>query len=192
MENSLDILSCGEYFHCKLSFAYIGTIYFGGGYIPLGILILGWEDGILRDKCSCCKQNTLWITGFSGGFSFGVKWGVCVECKKLVIINCKPSDYIEIQLILHEEKAHALHSSCKDLLPRANREGIHREVARGRGQNRGGRYSWIYQLRISGRPSGSSGSSPRNGKRFTKITEEALARYTRKSKGVEEKSYKRR
>jgi len=96
LENSNKILSCGEYFHCKLSFAYIGTIYFGGGYIPLGILIIGREEGILRDKCLYCNNETLWIAGFSGGFSFGSKWGVCEECKKFVVTNCKPSDYIEI------------------------------------------------------------------------------------------------
>ena len=96
LEYSDKILSCGEYFHCKLSFAYIATTYFGGGYIPLGILLIGREEKILRDFCPYCGKKAVWITGLSGGLSFGSKWGVCERCKKFTISNCKPVDYIKI------------------------------------------------------------------------------------------------
>ncbi len=74
----------------------MNTIYFGGGYIPLGILLLGWEEGVLKEICPQCKQESWWIVGFGGGLSIGWKWGVCVNCKNYIKTRRGPSDYVNI------------------------------------------------------------------------------------------------
>ncbi len=90
------ILSCGEYFHCRLSFAYVNTFYLGGGPIPLGVLLRGWENGILREDCPRCGRHSLWILRFGGGLVAGHKAGVCTECRAWISLDCGVKGYIPI------------------------------------------------------------------------------------------------
>ncbi len=96
LNNFTEILSCGNMFHCKLSFAYISTVYFGGGYIPLGVLLIGWEEGILKSFCPECGEKQLWIFSFGGGLTFGWEQGLCINCKKILKVKSDVSEYFSL------------------------------------------------------------------------------------------------
>ncbi len=96
LEHASRIRSCGELFHCTPSFAYVNTIFFGGGPIPLGILLMGWENGLLRETCPRCGRHALWILRLGGGLSLGYKWGICTACREEVFVDCGARGYIPV------------------------------------------------------------------------------------------------
>ncbi len=96
LNNSQKILNCGEYFHCKPSFSFVSTFYFGGGHIPLGVLVLGFERDILRDWCPNCGEVNRWVLSLGGGLSIGWKWGLCLNCKIYSKTEGSATEYIPV------------------------------------------------------------------------------------------------
>ncbi|MFW6106724.1 MAG: hypothetical protein ACOC8H_01040 [bacterium] len=82
-EHSPEILKSERYFYCYAGNAYLSI----GGYIgpegaiPLGVLVLLWQDGKLLDKCQDCG-GTVHIIGTAGDHIPGTHrwWGYCTEC----------------------------------------------------------------------------------------------------------------
>lgn len=83
LEHRQDILSCGEYFFCPLSFAWCSWLWIAGsGALCLGYLLLGWQQGILAEPCPACGE-TVHITSFGGSLLSGANWcyGWCLNCQ---------------------------------------------------------------------------------------------------------------
>jgi|PersoiStandDraft_1058852.scaffolds.fasta_scaffold07766_1 hypothetical protein len=73
------ILEKPEYFYCQPVDAYLSSPYFGGGPIPLGVLIHLWEDGVMLDDCPGCGGR-LYAVGGCWMFSYYSLLGVCRDC----------------------------------------------------------------------------------------------------------------
>jgi hypothetical protein len=74
------ILMTPRFFFCQLQSAYSWTFWFGpGGPIPLGILVLLWEDGKMIHGCPECGGR-FHAVGVGGSFSGGSVWGLCADC----------------------------------------------------------------------------------------------------------------
>ncbi len=74
------ILKTPRFFFCQLRSAYSWTFWFGpSGSIPLGVLVLLWEDGKMIHGCPECGGRFLAI-GVGGSFSGGDVWGLCADC----------------------------------------------------------------------------------------------------------------
>jgi len=72
------ILACDEYFFCRPAFSGYGQ--YTAKPLPLGVMLLGWRLGILREQC--CAKNA-WLIFFAGG-SASTTWrrGYCPDCQK--------------------------------------------------------------------------------------------------------------
>ncbi len=78
-----DILERGDYFFCKLPFAYCSWPYISGdGPLCLGYLILGWRSGLFIEPCPKCNSECV-VTSFGGSpVSGSNSWtGYCCSCK---------------------------------------------------------------------------------------------------------------
>jgi hypothetical protein len=74
------ILRTPRFFFCQLQSAYSWTFWFGpSGPIPLGVLVLLWENGKMIHGCTECGGR-LYAVGVGGSFSRGDVWGLCVDC----------------------------------------------------------------------------------------------------------------
>jgi hypothetical protein len=74
------ILRTPRFFFCQLQSAYSWTLWFGpSGPIPLGVLVLLWEDGKMIHGCMECGGRFHAI-GVGGSFSGGNVWGLCADC----------------------------------------------------------------------------------------------------------------
>jgi hypothetical protein len=74
------ILKTPRLFFCQLQSAYSWSIWFGsGGPIPLGVLVLLWENGKMIYGCPECGGR-LYAVGVGGSFSGGEIWGLCADC----------------------------------------------------------------------------------------------------------------
>ncbi len=85
INNSERIYKQEKYFYIQLSSAVIGTTTTGGRFMPLGVLLLVWEGGHLKDICPHCG-GTVYITGAAGSALSGTHfwYGYCVKCKQRV------------------------------------------------------------------------------------------------------------
>jgi hypothetical protein len=71
------ILRTPRFFFCQLQSAHSWTFWFGpSGPIPLGVLVLLWEDGKMIHGCPECG---------GGSFSGGDIWGLCADCGYTVV-----------------------------------------------------------------------------------------------------------
>ena len=83
LQHERDILSCVDYFFCRLTFAYASWPYIGGdGWLYLGYLLAGWKDGNFTGRCSECGNRVL-VTSFTGSILSGSNaWtGICEFCR---------------------------------------------------------------------------------------------------------------
>jgi hypothetical protein len=79
LENSALILGKPAWFQCRLEPAYLA--YWGGGDIPLGVLLLLWQGEKMLFVCAKCG-STVHLLGL-GSTPFGSKqgcWGICRGC----------------------------------------------------------------------------------------------------------------
>jgi|GEM_PF-2240702 len=85
IDNSQQIIQNEKYFYTQFSLAMIGTTIHGSQLIPLGILLLLWKDGHLKDTCPHCG-GTVYIIGAGGSALSGShKWyGCCVKCRERI------------------------------------------------------------------------------------------------------------
>jgi hypothetical protein len=89
LENSGRILDKPEWFQCRLEPAYLA--YWGGGDIPLGALLLLWQEGKMLAACDKCGA-IVHLLGL-GSTPFGSKqgcWGICRGCREWS--NFRPRD----------------------------------------------------------------------------------------------------
>jgi hypothetical protein len=89
LENSGRILDKPEWFQCRLESAYLA--YWGGGDIPLGALLLLWQEGKMLAVCEKCGSK-VHLLGL-GSTPFGSKqgcWGICRGCGEW--FNGRPRD----------------------------------------------------------------------------------------------------
>ncbi len=85
IENSQMIFKKKKYFNTQISVAKICASFLGSRNIPLGVLLLLWQDGLLKDRCPICGIDAF-IINASGPVLLGKnKWhGYCIECNKEV------------------------------------------------------------------------------------------------------------
>jgi hypothetical protein len=83
INNSKTIIEKKKYFHTPVAVAKINASFLGSRNISLGVLLLLWNDGLLKDKCPLCG-NDAFIIKASGSVLIGKnKWyGYCIECNK--------------------------------------------------------------------------------------------------------------
>jgi len=80
LRNLRYILRTPRFFFCQLQSAYSWTFWFGpSGPIPLGVLILLWENGEMIYDCPKCGGR-LHAVGVGGSFNGGAFWGLCADC----------------------------------------------------------------------------------------------------------------
>lgn len=81
--NAAKILETAEYFYCELPFAWCSWPYVGGdGSLPLGYLLLGWENGIFIEPCPDCKSDCYTFAFAGSPLSGSNNWaGSCDACK---------------------------------------------------------------------------------------------------------------
>ena len=83
LANSERILETPRYFFCQISAAWLSSIWvYGGGPIPLGVLLLLWDAGEMRFECPSCGSS-LYAIGVAGSIlsGSGSAWGVCAGCR---------------------------------------------------------------------------------------------------------------
>ncbi len=83
------ILARPEWFHCRPKQAYLA--YWGGGGIPLGVLLLLWGQGNMTARCGECG-STVYLAGM-GSTPLGSRkdcWGACAGCGRWV--DLRPDD----------------------------------------------------------------------------------------------------
>lgn len=83
LTSSEQILATPRYFYCQLANAYLSSPYvFGGGPIPLGVLLLLWDAGAMRFECPSCG-GSLHAIGVAGSIlsGSGSAWGICTGCR---------------------------------------------------------------------------------------------------------------
>lgn len=85
IDNTPHIIKHKKYFYTQFSSAVIGTTIHGEEFIPLGILLLLWQDGNLKDTCPHCG-GTVYIIGAGGSpLSGSHKWyGCCAKCRERI------------------------------------------------------------------------------------------------------------
>jgi hypothetical protein len=84
-DNRNRILEKPEYFYVRFDGAYIAGIMIGGRYIPLGVLILLWNDNKWKAECSNCQDEVFIYAAAGSPFSGRNQYtGVCIGCKKKV------------------------------------------------------------------------------------------------------------
>lgn len=79
LSNSARILARPEWFHCRMGSAYLA--WFGGGSIPLGVLLLLWSGGEMTAGCPGCGAK-VHLVGL-GSTPLGSSkrcWGFCAGC----------------------------------------------------------------------------------------------------------------
>ncbi len=82
--NSERILDTPQLFYCQLADAWLSSMWlYGGGPIPLGVLLLLWDAGEMRFECPSCR-GPLCAVGVSGSIlsGCGSAWGVCAGCRQ--------------------------------------------------------------------------------------------------------------
>ncbi len=85
LEQADTILETPEKFHCLLHAAHFGLTTGPNWQIPLGVLLLLWQDGKLITTCLHCAGKThivgAWGSPLSGANTFT---GICINCKEIV------------------------------------------------------------------------------------------------------------
>lgn len=78
---SLDrILRTPRFFFCQLQSAYTWALWVGPtGPIPLGVLVLLWENGTMIYGCPDCSSR-VYALGVGGSLTRGEVWGLCAGC----------------------------------------------------------------------------------------------------------------
>lgn len=76
-----EILERPDWFFCEPPEAYISVMFFGGGHIPLGVLLGLWRAGHLTVACPACRGPLL-VYGLGGSPLSGrhAYSGVCRDC----------------------------------------------------------------------------------------------------------------
>jgi len=89
IDNSHKIIQQQKYFHILISAAEISASFLGSRKIPLGVLLLLWKDGLLKDICPICGGEA-YIIKAAGSILIGNnKWhGYCTECDEKVSGKC--------------------------------------------------------------------------------------------------------
>jgi len=90
-ENAKMIIEDAKLFYCKFHFAMVGNYIMGVRYLPVGVLLLLWEEESMTDYCLECG-NKIYIIGAGGSPLSGTNsyWGYCPCCKKEVRGSYKP------------------------------------------------------------------------------------------------------
>lgn len=90
-QNAKIIIADEKLFYCSFHLAMIGNYIMGVRYLPVGLLLLLWEDEMMVDSCQeCC--NKIYIIGAGGSPLSGTNryWGYCPYCEKEVKGSYKP------------------------------------------------------------------------------------------------------
>ncbi|HEY6930616.1 MAG TPA: hypothetical protein VJA66_13135 [Thermoanaerobaculia bacterium] len=83
LASSERILETPRFFYCQLADAWLSSMWlYGGGPIPLGVLLLLWEAGEMQFECPSCG-GPLYAIGVSGSAlsGSGSAWGICAKCR---------------------------------------------------------------------------------------------------------------
>lgn len=79
------ILAKPEYFYVRFSTAYIGTTLTGMWHIPMGALILLWQDNKWKDTCPHCQGEVFIYAAGGSPLSGRHKYaGICAGCREQV------------------------------------------------------------------------------------------------------------
>lgn len=84
MKSSEIIINTPEFFYCEFGSAWLSLAYIGGdGMIPLGVLLMLWEQGKLMDRCKHCGADVYIIGAGGSPLSGSHTWhGFCVGCRQ--------------------------------------------------------------------------------------------------------------
>lgn len=108
LANSSRILARPEWFHCRMESAYLA--WFGGGSIPLGVLLLLWSEGKMTAGCPGCGAKVHLVGMSSTPLGSSKKcWGVCAGCGRWA--SLRPD---ELRPGLFQENAGAIRSLLKE------------------------------------------------------------------------------
>ncbi len=80
------IINTPEFFHIRHKWSYIGSNWVGVRHIPLGVLLLLWQEGLCIDQCPNCRGKIYIFR--AGGFILSGWYryeAICPSCRELVI-----------------------------------------------------------------------------------------------------------
>ncbi len=93
LANAEKILATPRFFYCQIATAFMSSLWlFGGGApIPLGVLILVWEQGRMLYDCPACGFQ-LHAVSLSGSLfqEVGTVWGFCDGCRHKQTVRLVP------------------------------------------------------------------------------------------------------
>ncbi len=116
LQQATTIIDTPEKFYCCLHSAYLGLTIGPYWQIPLGVLILLWQDGKMTSTCPHCSGK-VYILGAGGSpLSGSHKYhGICIDCRE--IISERLTGFAEIwQPLLDMRKKYCNYrASCKSL-----------------------------------------------------------------------------
>ena len=82
LANFETILETPRYFFCRLESAWLSSLWiYRGGPIPLGVLVLLWEECKMVYDCASCDSR-VYAVGIRGSIlsGSGYFWGLCERC----------------------------------------------------------------------------------------------------------------
>lgn len=86
LANESAILQCAEYFYSQPAFSWCSCAFIAGGPLPIGYLILSWQNDRLIGNCPHCASKVL-VTSFAGSPLTGSNWwkGFCRSCNHMKV-----------------------------------------------------------------------------------------------------------
>lgn len=95
INNSHIILKKKKYFHVRISIAKICASFLGSRHISLGVLLLLWQEGLLKEICPLCGSSAYIIKASGSVLRGDNKWhGYCIECSQSV--SGESSNYLGV------------------------------------------------------------------------------------------------